>query len=87
MTSQHETISESPWSLEDAPDNYIDAMCRAIIGFELTIDSVQAQFKLSQGKAEENIAGVISGLNELNTEHAATMAYKVAKQNSSNSSR
>lgn len=87
MTSQQETISDSPWSLEDAPAAYIDTMCRAIIGFELTIEAVQAQFKLSQGKVEENIAGVINGLNELNTEHAATMAYKVAKQNGYHSSR
>ena len=81
ITSQQEIISENPWSLDDAPANYIDAMCRAIVGFKLTIDTVQAQFKLSQGKVEENITGVINGLNELNTHQASAMAQKIAKHN------
>lgn len=39
-------------------------MCRGIIGFRLSIDSVQAQFKLSQNKMVENIEGVIKGLKK-----------------------
>ena len=56
-------------------------MCRGIIGFKLTIDSLQAQFKLSQNKTAENIAGVIKGLEQLNTNGAAAMAVKVAHHN------
>lgn len=81
MTLQQEAMSDNPWSLDDAPANYIDAMCRAIIGFKLPIDSVQAQFKLSQNKTEENITGVINGLNELNTHQASIMSQEVAKYN------
>ena len=81
MTAQQEVVSENPWSLEDAPAAYIDAMCRGIIGFRLTIDSIQAQFKLSQNKTAENIAGVIKGLELLNTKDAAEMAVKVVNHN------
>lgn len=62
MTAQQETVSDTPWSLEDAPTAYIDAMCRGIIGFRFAIDSVQAQFKLSQNKIAGNIAGVTKRL-------------------------
>ena len=79
--AQQEVVSENPWSLEDAPTAYIDAMCRGIIGFKLTIDSIQAQFKLSQNKTAENIAGVINALDQLNTNDAAVMAAKVAHHN------
>ena len=82
MTAQQEVVSDNPWSLEDAPAAYIDAMCRGIISFKLTIDSIQAQFKLSQNKTAENIAGVIKGLEQLNTNDAAVMAAKVAHHNS-----
>ncbi len=82
MTAQQEIVSENPWSLDDAPTAYIDAMCRGIIGFRLTIDSIQAQFKLSQNKTAENIAGVINGLELLNTKDAAEMAVTVANHNS-----
>ena len=81
MTAQQETVSENPWSLEDAPAAYIDAMCRGIIGFRLTIDSIQAQFKLSQNKTAENIAGVIKGLEVLDTKNATEMAVKVFNHN------
>lgn len=80
MTMQQETISANPWLLEDAPAAYIDAMCRGIIGFKLTTDSIQAQYKLSQNKTLENIEGVINGLERLNTDAATTMAKNVAKQ-------
>lgn len=78
MTTQQEAISDNPWSLDDAPDAYIEAMCRGIIGFKLSIESIQAQFKLSQNKTAENIVGVINGLEKLNTSHATAMAVKVA---------
>ena len=81
MTAQQEIVSDNPWSLEDAPAAYIDAMYRGIIGFKLPIDSIQAQFKLSQNKTAENIAGVITDLEKLNTNDAAAMAIKVAECN------
>ncbi len=56
-------------------------MCRGIIGFRLPIDSIQAQFKLSQNKTVENISGVINGLEQLNTNSAVAMAAKVTHQN------
>lgn len=81
MTAQQEVISDNPWSLDDAPSAYIEAMCRGIIGFRLPIDSIQAQFKLSQNKTVENINGVINGLEQLNTNSAVAMAAKVTNQN------
>ena len=56
-------------------------MCRGIIGFRLSIDSIQAQFKLSQNKNVKNMNGVINGLEQLNTNSAVTMAAKVTNQN------
>ena len=81
MTPQQEVINDNPWSLDDAPAAYIEAMCRGIIGFRLPIDSIQAQFKLSQNKTVENINGVINGLKQLNTNSAVSMAAKVNSQN------
>ena len=81
MTAQQETVLDNPWSLEDAPIAYIDAMCRGIIGFRFAINSVQAQFKLSQNKTADNIAGVIKGLERLNSSDALAMAAKIASHN------
>ena len=56
-------------------------MWHGIIGFRLPIDSIQAQFKLSQNKTVENISGMINGLEQLNTNSAVAMAAKVTHQN------
>ena len=73
--------NHQPWSLADAPKEYVEAMCRAIVGFKLTIKSVEAKFKLSQNKSAENVNGVIEGLREVNTPNAINMAELVSKFN------
>ena len=77
LTSTFEQNQPKPWSLADAPDKYIDAMCRAIVGLRLSINKIDGQFKLSQNKTLDNKKGVISGLSQLNTASAAQMAKLV----------
>ena len=66
--------SHEPWSLSDAPSDYINAMCRAIVGVKLTIDNFEAKFKLSQNKTLDNQQGVIDGLTQLQSASANNMA-------------
>ena len=66
--------SHEPWSLSDAPSDYINAMCRAIMGVKLTIDNFEAKFKLSQNKTLDNQQGVIDGLTQLQSASADNMA-------------
>jgi transcriptional regulator len=74
LTTDFEANQPIPWSLDDAPENYIQALCRAIVGIRINITDVQAQFKLSQNKTAENRAGIIAGLGRLRTEKADEMA-------------
>ncbi|MBF0657222.1 FMN-binding negative transcriptional regulator [Psychrobacter sp. NG25] len=74
LTTDFEANQPIPWSLDDAPENYIQALCRAIVGIRINITDVQAQFKLSQNKTAENRAGIIAGLGRLQTEKADEMA-------------
>ena len=66
--------SHEPWSLSDAPSDYINAMCRAIVGVKLTIHNFEAKFKLSQNKTLDNQQGVIGGLTQLQSASADNMA-------------
>ncbi|MDK1669038.1 FMN-binding negative transcriptional regulator [Moraxella osloensis] len=66
--------SHEPWSLSDAPSDYINAMCRAIVGVKLTIHNFEAKFKLSQNKTLDNQQGVIDGLTKLQSASADNMA-------------
>lgn len=59
-----ESQSPTPWSLEDAPDTYIAAMLRGIVGIEIQVDRLEGKAKLSQNKDHADFEGVIRGLDE-----------------------
>lgn len=51
LSAAHEAGREQPWSIDDAPASYIDGMLRAIVGFELSIASLEGKWKLSQNRS------------------------------------
>ena len=62
LTSRHEATRPQPWSVDDAPRDYIESQLRAIVGVELRITRVQAKAKLGQNRSSADIDGVIEGL-------------------------
>lgn len=58
LTSVHESGSTTPWSVTDAPPDYIDGMLRAIVGIEVVPTSIVAKRKLSQNQPIGNAEGV-----------------------------
>lgn len=81
QTADFEVSHPIPWSLNDAPKPYIQALCRAIVGIRLDVTDIQAQFKLSQNKSAENKAGVVAGLKQLKTTRADEMAALIEPVN------
>ena len=53
---------EDTWAVDDAPDDFVAAQLRAIVGLELTITEVEAKRKLSQNRTEADRAGALAGL-------------------------
>lgn len=66
LTEQNERAQSQPWQVSDAPDKFIEQLNKAIVGFEISIDSWQAQFKQSQNHSVENQLGVAKGLANTN---------------------
>jgi len=62
LSETHERPRENPWSVGDAPASYVDAMLRAIVGFELAVTDIQGKWKLSQNRDDADRAGVRDGL-------------------------
>ncbi len=62
LTRVHESNQETPWSIAEAPDAFIEKMLPAIVGVEISIDSIEGQWKLSQNQPEVNKLGVVKGL-------------------------
>ena len=62
MTQRHEAEAGSGWRVEDAPDDFVAAQLRSIVGIEIEIETLTGKFKLSQNRPEADRKGVLEGL-------------------------
>ncbi len=62
LTAKHEAGSAHPWSVDDAPPEFIAGQLRAIVGIELLISRIEAKAKLSQNRPPADVERVIDGL-------------------------
>ena len=62
LVSTQEAAMPEPWSLDGQSPDYLAAMRRGIVAFEIPIARLEAKAKLSQNKTPEERAGVIAAL-------------------------
>jgi transcriptional regulator len=62
LTSAHEGPRETPWAVGDAPEPFIAAQIRGIVGIEIPIDRIEGKWKVSQNRPAADRAGVATGL-------------------------
>ena len=62
LTARHEAHRPRPWTLDDTPAGYVDALLSAIVGIEIEIEHLDGKWKMSQNRPPEDVEGVIRGL-------------------------
>lgn len=62
LTRRFERKQPAPWSINDAPEDYIDGLCRAIVGVELSIEQLTGKHKAAQHKDAATQCAVLEGL-------------------------
>lgn len=65
---------QSPWKLDDAPENYIKLLKKNIVGMQVEITRVEGRFKVSQEKNVGDRGGVVEGLERVGGGRARRMA-------------
>lgn len=63
LTDRHEARQAQPWSVSDAPTDYIDGMLKAIVGFSIPIARLEGKRKLGQNRSNADLQGVQAGLS------------------------
>lgn len=63
LSQRHEAGRAQPWAVSEAPQDYIDSMLRAIVGFALPIQRLDGKWKLGQNRSAADQSGVREGLN------------------------
>lgn len=74
LTDQQEANLPNPWAVGDAPDTFVQAQMRGIVGIEIQITAIEGKLKASQNRNEADYTGVIKGLEAEGTEAAKAMA-------------
>jgi len=77
LTQQQESAMPAPWSVDDAPSEYTDALLKALVGIEIQINRWSGKWKVSQNQPPVNRVGVASGLDSIDDAQARAMAALV----------
>jgi transcriptional regulator len=74
LTDTHEAALASPWSVADAPADFIASLARGIVGLEMRIERLEGKWKVSQNQSERTRASVAKELEALGTEDSLAMS-------------
>mgnify|MGYP002713029459 CR=1 FL=1 len=77
ITNVHETMQASPWSVDDAPADYLQKLLNAIVGVEIEITETVGKAKLSQNKSEMDFYGAVAGLKQMASPQADVLAAQM----------
>jgi transcriptional regulator len=50
LTETHESHRASPWQVSDAPEDYVRAMLKGIVGLTMRIERLEGKWKMSQNR-------------------------------------
>lgn len=62
LTAEHESSRSEPWAVTDAPEDFVEAQLKGIIGIEMTIETIEGKWKVSQNRPLADRIGVTAGL-------------------------
>ena len=74
LSDEQEHGQSMPWSVDDAPEGYIAALARGIVGLRIPVTSLDGVWKLNQHRSEEDRLGMIDGLEERAVDDARDLA-------------
>ncbi|MBP8053470.1 MAG: FMN-binding negative transcriptional regulator [Burkholderiaceae bacterium] len=80
LTQRHEAGQALPWSVGDAPADYIAKMLGAIVGIEISVQRWVGKYKASQNKQAPEQRGVVAGLVAHGGAPEARMAQLIASK-------
>ncbi len=82
LTRHNERSQPVPWLVSDAPEPFVAAQIKAIVGLEIPIARIEGKWKVSQNRPAADQAVVVAGLRGGGTD-AEIMASLVAERGQS----
>ena len=80
LVEKYEKSSTKPVNLESMSQTYIKKQMDGIVGFEILIEEIQANYKLSQNRNEEDYVNVITELEKRGDAQSNAVAEEMKKK-------
>jgi transcriptional regulator len=64
LTDRHEADRDIPWKVSDAPEKFVQAQLRGIVGIDIAVSELTGKWKVSQNRPEADREGVHAGLTQ-----------------------
>ncbi len=78
LVKRHETKTD--YRLETLPQDFVEKVMAGAVGFQVKVTRVEASYKLSQNRNEEDYASVIRHLEERGDEQSLSVAAEMKKR-------
>ena len=79
LTRHKEAARAAPWNVSDAPEAFVDAQVKGIVGLEIPIARIEGKWKVSQNRPAIDQVGVAAGLRGAGDEAAVIAAEVTAR--------
>jgi transcriptional regulator len=80
LTDRQEAARAEPWAVDDAPEPFVAAQLKGIVGIEIPIARIEGKWKASQNRPPADRAGVAEGLDRQGDEVSRVMARLVRER-------
>jgi transcriptional regulator len=74
ISDEQEAGQAMPWSVDDAPEGFITALARGIVGLRIPVAQLEGVWKLNQHRSEEDRLGMIDGFEARGEENSTELA-------------
>jgi transcriptional regulator len=85
MTNKYEANSSNPSYFDSMDKNMIEDQLKGIVGFEISINEVQAAYKLSQNRDDKNHSLIVEELKKTGDTNSSKLADEMTKNRLNNS--
>ena len=83
LTDRFERARKVPWAVSDAPEDFVAAQLRAIVGIEMPVSRLIGKWKSSQNRSQGDRQAVAAGLRESMDVNAHAMADAIERNENS----
>lgn len=80
LTNQHESHRETPWTVSDAPIDFISRQLKGLVGFEIEVGDLAGTWKVSQNKNAADNTGVQAGLRSEGDPEKVSVSHLVQER-------